>query len=226
MGDQAEPMRVLEHVRSRGGLAAELARQRPLGADVVAQDAAEHATAGSGAGDLLDLGLAVDRIERDPERVRARDIALLLDGVAEGDAVGRGAGGEHHLDLGDRGGVEAGAEPGEQLEHFRRRVGFHGVEYARVRQRLGEGLVVVAHDVEVDDEARPVVAAVTQKLADALSHGALPSTAQGAAPPPVVMRVASLPLARVGDALATRIRNPPCCLGLEGNDPVRTAGNE
>jgi hypothetical protein len=91
----------------------------------------------------------------------ANDVALLLDGVAEGDAVGRGAGGEHHLDLGDRGGVEAGAEPGEQLEHFRRRVGFHGVENARVRQRLGEGLIVVAHDVKVDDEARPVVAAVT-----------------------------------------------------------------
>ena len=74
-----------------------------------------------------------------------------------GDAVGRGAGGEHHLDLGDRGGVEAGAEPGEQRQHLRRRVRLHGVEHPRVRQRLGEGPVVVAHDVEVDDEAGPVL---------------------------------------------------------------------
>ena len=105
----------------------------------------------------------------------ARDVAFLLDGVAEGNAVRRGAGGEHHLDLGDRGGVEAGAERGEELENFRRRIGLHGVEHARVRQRLGEGQIVVADDVEIDDEARTIITAVAQKLADALGHGALPS---------------------------------------------------
>ena len=46
----------------------------------------------------------------------------------------RRAGREHHLDLGDRGGVEAGAELGEQLQHLRRRVCLHGVEHARVGQ--------------------------------------------------------------------------------------------
>ena len=96
------------------GLAAELARQRPFGADAVGQDAAEHACAGRGAGDLLDLRHAVDREEAHAERMGAGDVALLLDGVAVGDAVGRGAGRQHHLDLGDRGGVEAGAERGEQ----------------------------------------------------------------------------------------------------------------
>ena len=45
--------------------------------------------AGRRAGDLLDLGLAVDREEAHAERVGARDVALLLDRVAEGDAVGR-----------------------------------------------------------------------------------------------------------------------------------------
>ena len=90
------------------------------------------------------------------------------------DAVGVGAGRERHLDLGDRGGVEARAERGEQRQHLRRRVRLHGVEHARVGQRLGEGLVVVAHDVEVDDEAaarRRSVAA--QEVADARGHGAL-----------------------------------------------------
>ena len=66
--------------------------------------------AGRRARDLLDLGLAIDREQAHAERMGARDVALLLDRVAEGDAIRRGAGREHHLDLGDRGGVEAGAE--------------------------------------------------------------------------------------------------------------------
>ena len=121
--------------------------------------------AGRGAGDLLDLGLAVDRVEADAERVGARDVALLLDRVAVGDAVGRGAGREHHLDLGDRGGVEAGAELGQQRQHLRRRVGLDGVEHAGVGQGLGEGGVVVAHDVEVDDEDRAFVVAASRRSA-------------------------------------------------------------
>ena len=169
---------MLEHVHGHARLAAELARQRPFRPDAVGEDAAEHAGAGRRAGDLLHLGLAVDRVEADAEREGARDVALLLDRVAVGNAVGRGAGREHHLDLGDRGGVEAGAELGQQRQHLRRRVGLHGVEHARVGQRLGEGIVVVADDVEIDDEAGPVVVSLTQELTDALSHGALP-TAQG-----------------------------------------------
>ncbi len=70
--------------------------------------------AGRRAGDLLDLWLAVDRVQADTEREGAGDVPLLLDRVAVRDAVGRGAGGEHHLDLGDRGGVEAGAELGQK----------------------------------------------------------------------------------------------------------------
>jgi hypothetical protein len=131
--------------------------------------------AGRGAGDLLHLCLAVDREQPHPQREGAGDVALLLDGVAEGDAVGRGAGRQHHLDLGHRCGVEARAEPREQRQHFRRRVRLDGIENARIRQRVGECLVVVTHDFEVDDEARPVFAAMPQELVDALSHGALPN---------------------------------------------------
>ena len=43
------------------------------------------------------------------------DLALFLDRVAVGDALGRGAGGEHGLGLGHRGDVEAGAEPASSL---------------------------------------------------------------------------------------------------------------
>ena len=167
---EAELERVLQHVDRHSRLAAELARERPFRPDAVGEDAAEHAAAGGGAGDLLDLGLAVDREETDAERVGAGDVPFLLDGVAEADAVRRGAGRQHHLDLGDRGGVEAGAERGEQRQHLRRRVRLHGIEHARVGQRLGEGLVVVAHDVEIDDEAGPVVFAVAEEVANASCH--------------------------------------------------------
>jgi hypothetical protein len=60
-----------------------------------------------------------------------------------------------------------------------------GIEHLRVRQRLGEGQIVFSYDVEVDDQARAVVGPLTQELADARSHGALP-TAQGAANRPMM----------------------------------------
>jgi len=180
---QAEPVRMLEHVGRHRRIAAELARERPFGAGAVEQDAAEHPRTGRGARDLLHLGLAVDREQPHAERKGAGDIALLLDRVAEGDAIGRRACGERHLDLGNRGGVEAGAEAGEQRQHFRRRIRLDGIEHARVRQRVGEGKVVLAHDVEIDDEARSVVAAIAQKFADALGHGALPNRPMGGARP-------------------------------------------
>ncbi len=127
-------MRMLQHVERHLRLAAELARQRPFGACAVAQDAAEHLGAGGGAGDLLDLGRAVDREQADAEREGACDVALLLDGVAIRDAVGCRAGGQRHLDLGDGGGVEAGAQTRQQRQHFRRGICLHGVEHARVGQ--------------------------------------------------------------------------------------------
>ena len=155
-------MGMLEHVHRHLGHAAELAGERPFGAGAVAQDAAEHLHLGSRdagrlgrAGDLLDLGLAIDREEAHAELEGARDVALLLDRVAEGDAVGRRAGVERQLDLDDGGRVEARAELGQELEHLRLRVGLHGVEHARVGERPGELGVVVAHDVEVDDQAGP-----------------------------------------------------------------------
>ena len=173
-------MGVLQHVRGHGGLAAELARQRPFRPDAVGEDAAEHLRAGRRAGDLLDLGLAVDGVEPHAEGVGPGDVALLLDGVAVADAVSRGAGRQHHLDLGDRGGVEAGAELGQQRQHLRGGVRLDGVEHPGVRQGLGEVLVVGPHDVEIDDEDRSFVlaalAALLQEFTDARSHmRALPS---------------------------------------------------
>ena len=43
VGVKTQPVRMLQHVHGHGGLAAELARKRPLRSDAVGKDAAEHA---------------------------------------------------------------------------------------------------------------------------------------------------------------------------------------
>src|SRR6185437_17082803 len=84
---EPEPERVLQHVDGHARLAAELARQRPLRPDAVGENAAEDAAAGRDAGDLLDLGFAVDRVQANAELEGARDVALLFDRVAVRDAI-------------------------------------------------------------------------------------------------------------------------------------------
>jgi len=78
-------------------------------------DAADHPAAGGGARHLLDLGFAVDGIERDAELEGGGDLTLLLDGVAVGDAVRRRAGREHVLGFAHRGDVEATALAGKEF---------------------------------------------------------------------------------------------------------------
>ena len=177
----------------------------------VAKHAAEHFGARRGARDLLDFRLAIDGEEPHAELEGAENVALLLDRVAEGDAVGRRAGGERLLDLDHRGAVEAGAEAGEQRQHFRRRIGLDGIEHARVRQRLGEGGVIVAHDIEIDDEAGAVIlarfAAVAQEFEDTIGHRGIPS--KGGFPPEQQgfgRTSASRPHSRDGDARRGRKR--------------------
>ena len=171
MGDEAEPVRVFEHARRHLGHAAELARQRPLGAGAVAEDAAEHPGAGRGAGDLLDLDLAVDREQahaaRDRRAAMSRSFLIVLPKEMRS-AVAPAA---STISISaDRRGVERRAELGEELQDLRRRVGLDRVEDARVRQRLGESQVVLADDFEVDDKAGAVVASSSEKLADTFSH--------------------------------------------------------
>ena len=104
----------------------------------------------------------------------ASDVLLLLDRVAEADAVRRRAGGERELDLGDRGRVEARAEIGEQAQDLGRRIGLDRVEHARVGQGVGEAQIVFAHDVEIDDEARSILAVGGEELLDAVRHSGIP----------------------------------------------------
>src|SRR5262249_60484298 len=128
------------------GGAAELPRERPLGAVSGAEDAAEDLRAGRGARDLLDLLLGVDGKEADAARIGGGDVALFLDRVAVGDAVGGGAGGERHVDLGDAGAVEGGAEFGEQLQDLGLGVRLDRVKDTAGGKRFWESEVVLADD--------------------------------------------------------------------------------
>ena len=170
MRGEAGFMGALQDIGGEFGLAAELARQRPFGAGAVAMNTADHAGPGGGAGDLVDLRLAVHRKQRDAELEGGGDLALLLDRVAVGDAVGGAAGGEHRFSLLHRGHVEGRAEPVQQAQDLPMRIGFDGVVDLGVGQRPGEGAVVVAHDVEVEHQAGPFLFAVLKELADAVGH--------------------------------------------------------
>src|SRR6202022_2279638 len=127
-------------------------------------------------------------------------------------------------------GVEARAHRGQQRQHFGRRIGLHRIEHAAVRQRLGEGLVIVAHDFEVDNEARlgveALAAAVTQEFLDTFGHSTLQSGPSDGARSKWFSDVSLLALPHDGDATRPWTQTELCCRGLVGNAPARTPGNE
>ena len=167
IGLEAKLVGVHQHVHRHGGLAAELARQGPLSTGAIGEDAAEHLGGRRRTGDLLHFLVRIDGEQLHAEGVGARDVALLLDGVAKRDALRGGTRGERHLDLDDRGGVEARAHVGQHLQDLRRRVGLHRIEDAGVGHGAAEGAEVVGNDFKVDDEARTLGTSVTQEVENA-----------------------------------------------------------
>ena len=74
------------------------------------QHADDHPRARGVLGDLVELLLGVGGELLDAHRVGVGDVAGALDGVAEGDAVGRDPEPEAEVDLAARGAVELAAE--------------------------------------------------------------------------------------------------------------------
>ena len=240
MRDEPERFGAGEHVDGLRRHAAELAAERPFGAGAVGQDAAEDARARRGAGDLLHFLHAVDGEERDAQRMRARNVALLLDRVAVGDALRRGAGFEHHLDLRHRSGVEGGAEPGEQAQDLGRRIGLHRIEDAAVGKGAGEGVKIAAHHVEIDHEARAHGSSLVEERADAVRHHREVSPCQALQPGescadaspametgwhPWIPPTGQRPGGSRRTASETDESSPERHR-LEREDPIRTSGNE
>jgi hypothetical protein len=90
-------------------------------------------------GRSFDFFDAVDGEETETPFEGARNVPLLLDGVAEGNAGRVGAGCQHHFDFADRGAVKGRTEAFQEVQDFRSRVGLHRVEDGRVRQGRAKG---------------------------------------------------------------------------------------
>ena len=101
--------------------------------------------------------------------MRPGNVALFLDGIAEGDAGWRRTGVERHLDFGNGSAVEVRAERGQELEDLWRRVRLDCVVDRAVRQGVTEGAKIVAHDVEVDHEAGTFGTSGVDEVEDASS---------------------------------------------------------
>ena len=157
---------VLGHLRR----AAELLAERPFGAAAIDQHAAEHARAGRHAGELLQLGLAVEGEQAHALLVGPGDVLLLLDGVAEGDAVHGDAGRLHELDLAAARGVELRAGGRQARQDLRRRIGLHGIEDVGRRQELAHAPEVVLDDVEIDHQARRLGLLLSEITKNTLGH--------------------------------------------------------
>ena len=89
IGLEPELLRPAQQRHRHLGIAAELARERPFGAVALDQHAAEDARAGRGPAELFELRLAVEGEEPHALLIGEGDVALFLDGVAEGDAARR-----------------------------------------------------------------------------------------------------------------------------------------
>ncbi len=135
---EAERLGAAQHVLRHGRHATKLTRKRPFGTFAIGQDAAEHAAAGRNAGNLFHFFHAIDRIKADAQIEGARNIALFLDGVAIRDTVWCRACFQRHFDFSNRGRVERRAERSEQAQDFRRGIGLHRIENARIRQSFSK----------------------------------------------------------------------------------------
>ena len=140
------------------GVAAEFARQRPVGGLAsLGEDPAEDPRTGSLLGDVAQIALAVGREKPDPLLIAVADVGGLFDRVAVADAVGRDAERQHPVEFVARRDVEAGAEVAQHLEHFGRRTGFDRVVDLRLGEMTVKLGVFAADNVEIDHQERRLV---------------------------------------------------------------------
>jgi hypothetical protein len=171
IGIQAKTMGGFEHIGGHFGHATEFARQGPFCPRTVAQDAAEHFGTGGNAGDFFDLGHAINRKQFDAHFKSTRDIAFFLDGIAVGDAVGSGTGGQHHFHFLNGSRVEARAHPRQQTQDLGSRIRLHRIKHAGIGQSAGKALIVFLDHFQINDNTGAVFTTVAQKFMDTCCHG-------------------------------------------------------
>src|SRR5581483_8876172 len=99
-----------------------------------------------------------------------RDVALLLDRVAEGQSLGRRAMVEAKPDFSRAGHVEIRALRREHLDDLWGRISLYRVIHAGAREIAAQEVVGRGHGVEIDDEAWRLGRAVGKETGDFLVH--------------------------------------------------------
>ncbi len=117
-----------QQVHGHVGLAAELARQRPVsGGRTFGEDAHVDLRARCRLGDVAQVGFRIGGEQAHAFLVEVTNVPGFLDGVAVADALGADAAGHHLVQFVDRGDVEARTLVLEQVDDLDRRVGLDRV---------------------------------------------------------------------------------------------------
>jgi hypothetical protein len=140
------------------GVRSELAAERPVAADVGRIDAQVEFGVGLDRVHLPQLVGAVDHEPLDALRRGVDDVVARLQRIGV-EHLGRGnAQLEQHVELRDRGDLEARALLDQRAQHARVGIGLHRVVRAHARHDRGKAPRLFAHDAGIDQEERLLVA--------------------------------------------------------------------
>ncbi len=144
-----------QQVHGHVGLAAELARQRPVGGGrAFGEDAYVDFRARCGLGDVAQVGFGVGGVQAHALLVEVADVLGFLDGVAVADAIRADALVQHFIQLVDRGDVEARAFLVQQVDDFDGRVGLDGVVDLGEFETCTQVIVGLGDHLGIDDHER------------------------------------------------------------------------
>ncbi|MNJ45037.1 hypothetical protein D3C77_401150 [compost metagenome] len=144
-----------QQVHGHVGLAAELARQWPVGGGrAFSEDAHIDFRTRRGLGDVAQVGFGVGGIQTHALLVEVADVLGFLDGVAIADAIGTDAAVHDLVQLVDRGDVEARALFLEQVDDLHGRVGLDRVVDLGEFETGAQVIVGLADHLGVDEHER------------------------------------------------------------------------
>ncbi len=152
VGLQAQLAGQDQQVHGHVGLAAELARQRPVcGSRALGENTHVDLGAGSGLGDVAQVGFGVGGEQAHALLVEVADVLGFLDGVAVADALRTDAGLHHLVQFVDRGDIEVRTLVAQQLGDFGSGIGLHRVVDPGEGEAVGQLVVGIGDGLLVDD---------------------------------------------------------------------------
>ena len=149
---QAKRAGVHQQVCGKRDVAAELARQRPLGTRTVGQQTHRNACPGRVPSQLLQFLPTVARKPVDPSCVGGGNRGGLFDRVTERQPTRRNPQRQAILDLRGARDVEGGAGSGERADEFRRRIRLGRIVDQSVRQGALQLQIPVGGEGDIDHE--------------------------------------------------------------------------